>query len=222
MLRQSPFSANLRDLVATGLLIPVWFSSTWLARGADHPGEDASLASVPTRYCDDVFGAGRFETMLGAGALFSPHRNEDLRQMDYTLFTGSFGVMLNTPQGEAWWRGNAELGVETFGGNFLTGDGSYLIGTQAWLRYNFVPIQGRWTPFARAGCGGLLTDATTEVVGQRFNFVTSLGIGLRYHFDSQRAVSLEYRFQHISNGGLSSPNLGINAQGVMLCLSQFF
>jgi hypothetical protein len=38
----------------------------------------------------------------------------------------------------------------------------------------------------------------------------SLGAGLRWQFSSRLAISLSAEYQHVSNGGLREPNLGIN------------
>jgi hypothetical protein len=38
----------------------------------------------------------------------------------------------------------------------------------------------------------------------------ALGVGVRWQFNSQWAISLSAEYQHVSNGGLREPNLGIN------------
>jgi hypothetical protein len=171
---------------------------------------------------DEFFRAGNFEASVAGGVLFSPSPSGEKRTFDFAMFTGRLGVMLTSPHGEHWWRGNWELAGETFGSAIITGEGDYLFGADAWLGYNFVPAHSRCTPFVQVGFGAALTDADHRIVGQDFNFISGAGLGLRYRLGENWSLTAEYRLHHISNAGMSDQNRGITVHGPMLGVSWYF
>jgi opacity protein-like surface antigen len=181
---------------------------------------DEMTASFPV---ENHFQSGLWETSVGAGVLFSPFIATQTRLvLNYGLTEIQLGYMLTNPRGPAFWRGNFQAVGDAFGGPIVAGQGSYVSGVTAWLRYNFVPRDSRLVPFAQAGAGLTGTDLDRRIEGDNFNFNLDLGVGVRYFVAQNWSVNLEYRFQHISNANLYYPNVGVNAQGPMVSVSWLF
>ena len=169
------------------------------------------------------FQKGQWEVTLNNGVLFSPVIVVGPRPtVDYTYTSLQFGRMLNTPSGDHWWRGNFQLGGEFFGGGIFEGRGSYLAGSGLFLRYNLVQEGWKFFPYAQLDLGFVFTDVDRRLQGRDFNFSDQIAFGCRYFIAPRWSVNAELRFQHISNAGLSSPNLGVNAMGPMISVSHFF
>jgi hypothetical protein len=88
--------------------------------------------------------------------------------------------------------------------------GGYMVG--------LMPIGGRFyfghsepQVYATFGMGAGWTNLTRlDEIDQRFNFLLQTGAGLRNTLSNGRAWTVEVRWSHISNAGMSSPNLGHN------------
>jgi hypothetical protein len=172
---------------------------------------------------EDCFRAGTLEGTADAGLLFSPFlATQNRPTLNYELTEVQLGYMLTPVHGSSFYRGNVELVGSIFDGWIVEGRGTYVAGATAWLRYNFVPRSAHLVPFVEAGAGVTSTDLDRRIEGQDFNFNLNLGIGARYFITRKWSVNLEYRYQHISNGNMSSRNLGVNADGPMLGVSYFF
>jgi len=186
-------------------------------------GLRAAEPAVSQSPVEDDFQRGGYEASLGEGMMFSPFIATFNRPtLNYQLTELQLGYMLTRVRGSSFWRGNVELVGSAFGGPVVTGQGSYVAGATAWLRYNFVPHISKLVPFVQAGTGLTSTDLDRRLVGEDFNFNLNLGVGARYFVSSNWSVNLEYRYQHISNDNLSSHNLGVNAECPMLSISHYF
>jgi hypothetical protein len=208
-----------RSILCTGILVAL-FGFVHASLAEDNPAPfRANISPGPT----SSFQKGQWEATFNNGLLFSPVIVDSGRPtVDYTYSGLEFGRMLSTPDGDAWYRGNFELGGEFFGGGIFEGRGSYLAGTGLFLRYNFVQEGWRFIPYAQIDLGAVFTDVDRRLQGENFNFTEQFALGGRYFISPQWSLNLELRFQHISNAGLASPNAGVNALGPMLSLSYFF
>ncbi len=183
--------------------------------------ERVAAAGEPT--VESQFQSGQFEGSFGGGFFVSPFVTHlDAPMVDYTLTEFELGCMLTDPRGRGILHGNLECAGEAFGGAIFRGQGNYVAGGTFWLRYNFVRPAGRFVPYAELGAGAGETDLDRRIEGQNFNFNLDLGVGARYFVSSNWSVNLEYRYQHISNGGMSRHNVGVNADGPVLSISRFF
>jgi opacity protein-like surface antigen len=182
----------------------------------------AEDAVAPQSPVENLFQSGLHEASGGAGVMFSPFiATRGRPTLNYELTEIQLGYMLTDVHGSYFWRGNVEVAGSGFGGPIINGQGSYVAGATAWLRYNFVPRAGHFVPFVQAGAGLTSTD-DRELVGQCFNFNLNLGAGVKYFFKPNWSVNLEYRYQHISDANLTPHNLGVNADGPMLGISHYF
>jgi len=87
--------------------------------------------------------------------------------------------------------------------------GGYMVG--------LMPISGRFyfghgpQVYATFGMGAGWTNLEKlDEIDQRFNFLLQTGVGFRNPISDSRAWTVEMRWSHISNAGMSMPNLGHN------------
>jgi lipid A 3-O-deacylase PagL len=74
-------------------------------------------------------------------------------------------------------------------------------GQQSWIK-----------PFIATSVGFLYFDADVPVPhSSRFNFTPELGLGVQFFLAPKRAVTLGYKLQHMSNGGISGRNPGMDS-----------
>lgn len=120
-----------------------------------------------------------------------------------------------------WYRGNWEFRTELFGGEQYRPDMAYVVGLTPFLRYDFA-TGTRWVPFFEAGAGVTATDIGHPDLGGTFQFNLQPGLGLHVFLTRRTAATISYHLLHMSNAGLSSPNLGANAHLVSLGFTWFF
>jgi lipid A 3-O-deacylase len=123
----------------------------------------------------------------------------------------SWMITLTEPIGTDWYQGKLALGGELIVFHTyepLTAYGAGLTPKLAYTATNF----GRIRPLAEAGGGPMWTDLGGRVPEQpgQFNFLVWAGVGAAYHITPTLALTAGYRVMHISNGGTSSPNSGLN------------
>lgn len=84
------------------------------------------------------------------------------------------------------------------------------------VRRHFNRDSARIHPYGELATGPMWAEKRVPASTSRFNFITSAGAGVTLW--PQRRVSLVvgYRFQHISNGGYSPRNPGLNVSSVVL------
>jgi len=121
-----------------------------------------------------------------------------------------YGVMLGNPVAlDKWYGGNWEFMQEVFGAWQFHPASRYLTGTTSFLRYNFA-TGTRWVPFLDGGIGLSATDIANPDLGSTGEFNGQIGPGLQYFWSDHTALTMQYRYMHTSDGGLSSPNQGLN------------
>jgi hypothetical protein len=163
------------------------------------------------RECSLSVGAGAVTQDIGGKV---PH--------DLLLTRLDYGVMLGPPVGrDHWYGGNWEFVQELFGGWQYLPTGRYLTGATSLLRYDF-STGTRWVPFLDAGIGGSATDIGHPDLGTTGEFNGQIGPGIHYVWSRRTVLTLQYRYMHTSDGGLGSPNQGINENIVYVGMSWFF
>jgi hypothetical protein len=172
---------------------------------------------VGNGFREDTFDAG-FSLGAGFGTLvFNSKQTHDL-----TLASGSFGwVFSNVVAEDKWWRGNWEWLNALFSGAEFDRNHNYLVGATTGLRYSFA-TGTRWVPFVDGGVGLAGTDIGRPDLGQPFEFNVQAGVGTHYFLRDDTAVTVQYRWLHISDGGMSDVNKGLNTQMFEGGLTWFF
>jgi opacity protein-like surface antigen len=191
-------------------------------------GKDSKKNVVPDEF---PYTQGTKEFQFGGGGFTSfdteSFHNSTRPDMSYALGIVRLGVMLYTPHGDKWYRGNVEAFLEGFGGKIFEGPGSVLGGSEILLRYNFVQPQSKFVPFFQIGGGGVWSDTAyanevQHLIGSRWSFNLEGELGYRYHFTQKFALEVGVEYRHISNADTASRNRGLNVIGGDLMLCYFF
>ncbi len=157
-----------------------------------------------------------FGAALGMRILGSEHKHY------FDLGVGQFGWMLGGVMGEGqWYKGNAELAIQLFGGQQYYPSSAYLVGGGPLLRYNFA-VGNRCVPFFEVGAGATATDIRDGDLSTTFEFNLQIGAGVHLFVRDDVAFTLEYRFVHLSNAGMEDPNQGVNDSVGLLGITWFF
>jgi opacity protein-like surface antigen len=125
-----------------------------------------------------------------------------------------FGWLPFEPAGPGPLRGSLELGVEPLYQQYLQPETAYFAGLGLTGRYHFLSL-GRFVPYAEAAVFAGATNLKVVEIRSTFTFVLWAGAGLSYFVGDRTALYAGYRYEHISNGGTSDPNRGLdNNSGV--------
>ena len=175
-----------------------------------------------------AFTKDRLSLQFVWGILYSPFLlGTDSPDFDYSQANLRAGWMIDDPTERKFFlRGNFEAVLEITYSNVIKGSGNYLAGAGAMIRYNVVYPDRIIRPFIQVGGGIILTDVyknrSQELIGQSYQFDLRLSAGIRFQVARKWSIDLEGIYNHISNGGLSERNDGVNAGGVLMGVTYFF
>jgi hypothetical protein len=127
-----------------------------------------------------------------------------------------FGKVLTKELGNGMLRGRLEYTVETIP-VFLVFQEKTIYGfdiTPVLLKWNFTGPRGM-IPYFEVGAGMLITSDDVPEQTFPFNFTPQAGFGFHILTGPKQAFTIGFRYMHISNGGLESPNPGINTIQVL-------
>lgn len=171
----------------------------------------------------DPFAQGSHELQIQAGTYFEFSHEP---KIDFADVAVRYGVMLTSPAGDGFLRGNFEFLGEAFGAVIFSGPGDGIAGLTLMLRYNFVQPSARLVPYFQIGAGGawnnVHSDSSQRILGSQFTFNLQSAIGLRYFMCENVALTVEAGWIHLSNASLSDRNLGLNGAGGAVGVSWFF
>jgi opacity protein-like surface antigen len=128
-----------------------------------------------------------------------------------TAIMPSWSMIATDPIGSTWYRGQVSFGAELLAFGTSEPVTGYGVGITPKLHYSFISFD-RLRPYIEGGAGPLWTDLGGQVPEQpgQFNLAVWGGAGAAWILTPQWAVNVGYRFVHISNGGTSTPNSGLN------------
>lgn len=165
-------------------------------------------------------GTEDFSVTLGHGwgaKIFGSGKRHDL-----LLASGHWGWIATTLMGKHhWYQGTLEPWAELFGGLQYHPRDHYVTGLTIGLRYHFVTAS-RWVPFFDAGVGLAATDIGKPDLGSTFEFNLQIGLGIQYFINPHLALGGHARLFHLSNGGLTSSNMGVNSFLYLCDVTWFF
>ena len=127
------------------------------------------------------------------------------------------GKVLTNERGNGFLRGRLEYTVEVIPAFFVF-QNSTVYGfdvTPILLKWNFSSNR-RWIPYFELGAGMLLTTEDVPEKTFPFNFTPQAGFGIHLLTNTKQAFTASLKYMHISNGGLDSPNPGINSIQVLI------
>lgn len=71
-------------------------------------------------------------------------------------------------------------------------------------------------PYLEGSSGPMLANKRVPAATSRFNFVSQAGVGVVFNAQGRFPIVAGYRFMHISNGGYSPRNPGLNVSAAVL------
>jgi opacity protein-like surface antigen len=165
---------------------------------------------------------GARQAGLALGPGIGTHALGSKRRHDLALTAVQFGRVFSDVIGDGrWYRGNAELVYELFGGTQHEPADHTVMGLVPLLRYSFAP-GGRWVPFVNGGVGLAYTTISNPDLNGGLQFNIQVGAGVHYFHQKDRALTLQYRWFHLSNAGIRRPNSGVNTHLVFAGMSWLF
>jgi hypothetical protein len=84
------------------------------------------------------------------------------------------------------------------------------------VRRRFRPDASRLSYYGEASMGPMWAEKAIPASTSRFNFLTQFGAGIVLLPHSRFPVMTGYRYLHISNGGYSPRNPGVNASAIVI------
>jgi opacity protein-like surface antigen len=123
--------------------------------------------------------------------------------------------------GKGWIKGALETGLEGWFQYYLEPHTATAEGLKLALRYHVLGF-GPLVPYIEATAGPAGTNLKVKEIRSTFAFVAEAGAGVSYFVTPEMAISAGYRFQHISNGGASTPNRGFNSDSGVIGLTYYF
>jgi opacity protein-like surface antigen len=156
---------------------------------------------------------GTQEIGLSAGYLFADCiKTKCKTKQSGPAFMPSWMMTMTDPIGGSWYQGQLSLGAELVYIQFQEPVLSHGVGFTPKIKYTFV-APDRIRPYVEFAGGPFWNDLAGNIPEQhsQFNFILTAGLGISYFLTDQAAVNVGYRFQHISNAGTSSPNVGLNS-----------
>jgi len=142
---------------------------------------------------------------------------QDRTDITFLYYFPNFQYNLTGLLGSSWYQGTLNWQLEAGGASILNHNGEYLLGVSPLLfQYKFLNPNRGWAPNILMGVGFSYTnfeDFAKRELGGKFQFLLHAGAGLEFFMDKW-SYSINYRLLHISNSGIESPNIGLNAHTV--------
>jgi lipid A 3-O-deacylase len=185
----------------------------------------AAVCATPARAFDGdrTFAKGTviFSLQAGGGEQNNIEGQPRISNLSFVTFTPRLSILPFAPVGRGWLHGALETGLEGWLQYYLKPRDETAEGLKAAFRYHFLS-SGALVPYLEltAGVGGSSLRVTE--IRSTLNFVLEAGVGLSYFLTDDLALTAGYRFQHVSNGGTSDPNIGFESDTGTLGVSYFF
>jgi len=159
-------------------------------------------------------GSKSFGLQAGLGFTEDLPLGQDRTDITFLSFFPNFQYNLTGLVGSSWYRGAWNWQLEAGVASILNHDGEYLLGVSPLLfQYKFLNPNRKWAPNILLGAGASYTDwedVAQRELGGKIQFLLHAGAGIEYFWD-RWSYSVNYRSLHISNAGIDSPNVGLNA-----------
>lgn len=169
-------------------------------------GDDTPTQDVITKHGTQVFSFSS-----GYVVTFKPNRGHPT-VVKGIPFSASWEYVGTDTVGKGIGAGQIFLGGEILFVEYIAPVTTYGIGLSPTIKYSLRPYE-RWRPFFNIGAGIFWTDLGGRIPekGARFNFILQAGTGVDLYVTSRHSVNVGLRYQHVSNGGTASPNVGIDS-----------
>jgi lipid A 3-O-deacylase len=155
------------------------------------------------------------------GHQFNPENFSQISDVQFVSVGLRFGWLPFDPVGPGPLRGSLEAGLEPIYQQYFEPKVEYFAGLAAVLRYHFLSL-GRFVPYIEVAGAAGGTNLDVPEIRSNFSFLLFAGAGASFFVTDQAAVYAGYRWTHMSNGGTSSPNRGVDANTAVVGVSWFF
>ncbi len=146
----------------------------------------------------------------GYGSQFELEDFEQVSDVEFWLGGVRLGWLPFGVSGGGIVRGAFEAGLQGTVLGYTEPDDAFFAGLGLVGRYHFLSL-GRFVPFVEVGAYAGGTDLDVVEIDSDFSFMLQGGLGASYFIADDVAVYAGYRWTHLSNGGIESPNRGIEA-----------
>ena len=157
---------------------------------------------------------------VGYGDQFNLENQREFSDVNFLQLGVRFGWLPFSPSGPGPLYGSFEIGVEPLYQRYLDPD-AFFTGLGATFRYHFLSL-GRFVPYAEAAAFAGGTDLNIREIDSNFSFLLWAGAGASFFVTDRTALYAGYRWTHVSNGGTSDPNRGLEAHTGIFGMSFFF
>jgi hypothetical protein len=157
---------------------------------------------------------------VGYGDQFNLENQREFSDVNFLQLGVRFGWLPFSPSGPGPLYGSFEIGVEPLYQRYLDPD-AFFAGLGATFRYHFLSL-GRFVPYAEAAAFAGGTDLNIREIDSNFSFLLWAGAGASFFVTDRTALYAGYRWTHVSNGGTSDPNRGLEAHTGIFGMSFFF
>jgi opacity protein-like surface antigen len=189
-----------------------------LLLGAGPAGEDSPVPPEQRSW----IGKGTRTAGFWLGPAFGTRAINSSQQHDLHLAGVSYGRVLGGLRApRRWYRGYLEIVGEFYGGRQHEPSDASLAGFTVLVRRDFA-AGPRWLPFVQAGAGLTWADIRDGDLSTDLELGLQVGGGACLRVGRGLALTLQYRWVHLSNAGLDSPNLGVDAHLLAAGLTWFF
>ena len=162
---------------------------------------------------------------LGAAAGFSVSHDTTDRKDLQTVYGYHgllrLGAVVTDEHGPGGLRGNFELLLEPTYIHLDANPSADVFGAAVLFRWLFAG-NGTVRPFVEAGGGAIGGKIDLRQTTCDLNFILEAGPGVMIFVNERTAINVGYRFQHISNAGKCTSNLGLNSSMGIVGVSYFF
>jgi opacity protein-like surface antigen len=183
----------------------------------------AAPAAAQETDLDREFAKGStiFGLQVGGGVQNNVEGHRTISGISFVNLTPRLSYLPFAPFGSGWYKGALEPGLEGWFQYYLSPEQATAEGLKLAARYHFIGL-GPFVPYFEATAGAAGTNLDVMEIRSTFTFVLEAGAGLSFFVAPGVAINAGYRFQHISNGGTSTPNRGFNSDSGVVGVSFFF
>ena len=198
---------------------PVFVVTVLSFASTTRAGSEVSGSTFSTAPID----APRFEFAAESayllGFINSPHGYEI--GAEFLTARVRWGVVEN----DSWLRGYNQFYLTALAEPIFRGIENYYFGMNFGFRYNFLRPGSRFVPYFSGGVGLGWIDSHANISGaqgQDFTFNILTAAGVSYRLNDRWKLDAGLLYQHLSNGGQTSPNPSLNLLGPQIGVTYSF
>jgi hypothetical protein len=165
----------------------------------------------------------RFELAVESAYLFGFINSPRSYEIGAEFLTAR--VRWGVRQSDGWLRGYNQFYFSAVAEPIFRGIEDHYFGLNFGLRYNFVQPNSRLVPYVSGGVGLGWIDSHPNIPGgqgQDFTFNILAAAGVAYELSERWKVEAGVLYEHLSNGGQTSPNPSLNLLGPQLGVTYSF